>query len=49
MKPFNKDEESTRIEKVIALRISIVKALIIVPALAFITGLFFMLLLYWYP
>lgn len=46
---FNEEEESTKITKLICLKQSYVKLILVVPLLSICTAFFFLLFLYWYP
>ena len=46
---FNEEEDTTKILRMIYLEVSYFKRIVVVPLLSIITGLFFLLFLYWYP
>jgi hypothetical protein len=46
---FNEEEDSTKILRMTYLEVSYFKRIVVVPLLSIITGLFFLLFLYWYP
>jgi hypothetical protein len=46
---FNDDEESTKILNATYLEVAYFKIIVVVPLLSILTGLFFLLFLYWYP
>jgi hypothetical protein len=46
---FDENEEATKIHKIIGLKTSYFKCIIVVPLLSILTAFFFLLFLYWYP
>ena len=49
VKVFNEEEDTTKILRMTYLEVSYFKRIVVVPLLSIITGLFFLLFLYWYP
>jgi len=45
---YNEEEETTKIDFIVYMRVNMIKRAVVVPLLALCTGLFFLLFLYWY-
>lgn len=46
---FDENEEATLIQEIVLIRVSLLKCLLMVPVLSVITGLVYLLVLYWSP